>query len=206
MREKKFSRCEPDERRSLLIRSAIVCLEAEGHAGLSVRKITKEANLSQGMITHHFGSIDNLISCAYDFLANDLLRTATEQIKLSNNSPAEKLDFFFEQNFAVESMNPSLLKAWLVFWSLIPHSPHMAEAYKRHNQVIESLLCQLLIEINEEEGLGIEDMTIPSQSLMALLDGIWVRESLHQQENAIENALKISRNWVKMFRGGMFSE
>ncbi|CAH0529868.1 TetR family transcriptional regulator C-terminal domain-containing protein [Vibrio hippocampi] len=205
MREKKFSRCEPDQRRDLLVRSAIRCLEAEGHAGLSVRKITKEANVSQGMVNHHFGSMNALITQAYDVLSQEFMQSISALLENNPNTAADKLDIIFQQNFAKECMSPSYLRAWLVFWSLIPNSPEMAEAYTRNNRELETLLGELLTEISHEDGLVIDDISIASQSLMAVLDGLWVRESIEHRENATENALSVARNWLKMFRGGMFS-
>jgi len=209
MREKKFSRCHADERKDLLIRSAIRCLELEGYAGLSVRKITKEANVSQGMINHHFGSMNALITCAYEVLSKEFLVSLTDYLLNSTDKPTKKLDVFFQLNFAEETLNQMTLKAWLVFWSLIPDSPEMAEAYICNNQKVKELLSELLVEISEEDELVIDDFSTVSDSLMALLDGLWVRECLgHSEassESASEHALKIARNWVKLFRGGMFN-
>lgn len=209
MREKKFSRCHADERKDLLVRSAIRCLELEGYAGLSVRKITKEANVSQGMINHHFGSMNSLITYAYEVLSKEFLQSLTDHLNNNTDNSANKLDIFFQLNFAEETLNQMTLKAWLVFWSLIPDSPEMAEAYFRNNQKVKALLSELLAEISKEDGLIIDDLSIVSDSLMALLDGLWVRECLGRREESIEStskhALKIARNWVKLFRGGMFN-
>jgi AcrR family transcriptional regulator len=205
MREKKFERLDPNERQNLLIQSAIRCLKSEGYAGLSVRKITKEANVSQGMINLHFGSIHSLISQAYDVLSHEFYLSITQQLEVCNGNALDKLDLFFKNNFSEEAMNPDLLKAWLVFWSLIPDSPEMAEAYTQNNKAIENLLSRLLTDISAEEGFTVNDISIASQSLMALLDGIWVRECLENRQTASANALKVARNWVDRFRDGMFN-
>jgi len=212
MREKKFSRCHADERKNLLVRSAIRCLELEGYAGLSVRKITKEANVSQGMINHHFGSMNALITYTYEVLSKEFLQAVTE-VSDSDKTPIEKLDAFFHLNFAAKTLNPMTLKAWLVFWSLIPDSPQMADAYSINDQKVKNLLIKLLIEVSEEHNLTIDDLPNISENLMALLDGLWVRECLggvnntakDASENASEHALKIARDWVKLFLGGVFS-
>ncbi len=201
-KEKKFSRQNPDERKELLIRSALRCLEAEGYSGLSVRKITKEANVSQGMINLHFGSINQLIANAYDTMSHEFLQTTLIQLDDHKGSAADKLDLFFQNNFSEEWMNPGLLRAWLVFWSLIPDSPEMAEAYKRNNQKVETTLKELLLEISQDDDLGISNIDPVSQRLMALLDGLWVRQTLEQRDNASDYALEVARNWLARFRNG----
>ncbi|MGO3344892.1 MAG: TetR family transcriptional regulator C-terminal domain-containing protein [Marinomonas sp.] len=201
MRDKKFSRKDPDERKDVLMRSALRCLEAEGYAGLSVRKITKEANVSQGMINLHFGSMSSLITYTYEVLSKEFLQFIIGHLEACNGSAVEKLDIFFQLSFAEDVMTPELLKAWLVFWSLIPNSPEMAEAYTRHNQKIESVLNQLLIAVCEENELDADDTLLASQSLTALLDGLWVRECLERHPNASDKALRAARDWAKRFCG-----
>lgn len=204
MKEKKFSRCEPNERRDLLVRAAIRCLQEEGYAGLSVRKITKEANVSQGMINLHFGSINQLITSAYDLLSNEFYQFIVAKLDQCDGTTLEKMNLFLQAHFSEDWMNPKLLKAWLVFWSLLPDSPEMAEAYKRNNKKVETLLGDLLVgllnESGREEGIRIDDISPASQQLMTLLDGIWVRQTLEQRPNASEYALEVVHNWLDGFR------
>ena len=46
----KFKRQPPEDRRQALIEATLACLGREGHAGLSVRKISAEAGISIGLI------------------------------------------------------------------------------------------------------------------------------------------------------------
>ncbi len=209
MKIKKFDRYEPDERKALLISSALRCLISEGYSGLSVRKITKEANVSQGLVNHHFGSVYNLIAQTYNVISNDFLQSVQEQIQASSGSAAEKLDIFFRENFSEEALDPDLLKAWLVFWSLIRDSQEMADTYNRVNNETLSLLEELLTNISVEEKLSIDNISMATQSLMALLDGLWVRETLFDNKRKSENkesydALTIARNWLKGYRAEIF--
>ncbi|TBR41994.1 TetR family transcriptional regulator [Marinomonas agarivorans] len=200
MKEKKFSRRDPDERKDLLTRAAIRCLQEEGYAGLSVRKITKEANVSQGMINLHFGSINQLIASAYDLLSTEFYQFIADRLDQCHGTALEKMDLFFQTHFSSQWMNPKLLKAWLVFWSLLPDTPEMAEAYERNNGKVEALLRQLLTQISVEDGLQIDDMASASQRLMALLDGIWVRQNLEQRTAPSDYALEMARDWLARFR------
>ena len=187
----------------LLLRAAMRCLQEEGYAGLSVRKITKEANVSQGMINLHFGSINQLITSAYDLVSTEFYQFIETKLKECEGSAIDKMDLFFQAHFSEEWMNPKLLKAWLVFWSLIPDSPEMAEAYKRNNQAVEHLLAELLTQISQADGLDIPEISPASQRLMALLDGLWVRQTLEQRPHASDYALEVARNWLERFRSGI---
>ncbi|WP_435235860.1 TetR family transcriptional regulator C-terminal domain-containing protein [Psychromonas sp. PT13] len=205
MRIKKFDRIEPDERKALLIKSAIRSLINEGYAGLSVRKIAKEANVSQGLVNHHFGSIYSLITCAYREMSDDFLRSISGYLEISNNSASEQLDAFFCCSFSEQLFEQDLLKPWLVFWSLVSDSEDMANAYEAVNGGIEEILNHLLIEINHEKGLENTDIALATQGLMALLDGLWVRLCLAPEDLSLESALKICRNWAKGYQAGLYT-
>ena len=69
MPRQKAQRATSEERRDHLVRACLKCLVADGHAGISVRRIAKEAGVAVGLVNHHFGSIDALVA-----LDDDLLR------------------------------------------------------------------------------------------------------------------------------------
>ncbi|MDW6091080.1 TetR family transcriptional regulator C-terminal domain-containing protein [Vibrio rhizosphaerae] len=205
MQQKKFERYEADERKSSLIKSTLSCLKSDGYAGLSVRKITREANVSQGMINHHFGSIDALVIHAYDTISNEFFEQTNALIDSHKGSASEKLTIFFRSYISEDNLDPDLMKAWLVFWSLIRNSSDMANTYEYVNDKVETLLNGLLLDISREEGLDITDVSLASQSLIALLDGVWVRTCLSQKCLPPENTMKIFMKWLDAYKLGVFS-
>ena len=60
-----FTRTDAEERRRLLIAAATRVLARDGASGASVRAIAQEAQVSPGLVTHHFGGIDALIAATY---------------------------------------------------------------------------------------------------------------------------------------------
>ncbi|CAG9296823.1 TetR/AcrR family transcriptional regulator [Celerinatantimonas diazotrophica] len=205
MKEKKFQRYDADERKSSLIKSTLNCLKLDGYAGLSVRKITREANVSQGMINHHFGSIDSLVINAYDAISNEFFDQTNALIDSHKGSASEKLIIFFRSYISEDNLDPDLMKAWLVFWSLIRNSQDMASTYEYVNEKIETLLNNLLLNISKEEGLDITDTSLAAQSLIALLDGAWVRTCLSEKNLPPENTMKIFMKWLEAYKLGVFS-
>lgn len=205
MRIKKFERIEPDERKALLVKSAIRSIVSDGYAGLSVRKITKEANVSQGLVNHHFGSVNALITYAYSEISNEFLQSVIHQVNRCEGSAFDKLDTFFHCNFAVELFDQDLLKPWLLFWSLVRDSADMADAYEISNGRVEKILTNLLNDIAQEEKLINTNVTLATQGLIALLDGLWVRQCLAPKKISLENALQVCRNWAKGYKAGLFT-
>ncbi|MDN2662323.1 TetR family transcriptional regulator C-terminal domain-containing protein [Psychromonas sp. 14N.309.X.WAT.B.A12] len=205
MRVKKFDRIEPDERKSLMVQGVIRSLIADGYAGLSVRKITKEANVSQGLVNHHFGSMNALIIYAYQSVSDEFMVNIESMLEACEGDASAQLDAFFRIHFDVESFDQSLLKPWLVFWSLIRDSEGMADAYETANGRIEVILKALLNEIKQDENLQGTNVSLATQGLMALLDGLWVRQCLAPQHISLQDSLSVCRNWTIGFKAGLYN-
>ena len=50
--------------RQRILEAAMAAIEAEGEAGLRILEIAAEADVAQGLISHHFGSRDGLVAAA----------------------------------------------------------------------------------------------------------------------------------------------
>ena len=205
--ERKFVRFEPDERKELLINSAIECLISEGYAGLSVRKITKQAQVSQGLVNHHFGSMYNLIAQAYRYISDKYLSLIKDKIEQTPQTTAtDKMRFFFDEYISGEALDPDLLKAWLVFWSLTRDSQEMYQTYSEVNVTTLALLKSILLEIAQEEELSTQNLDFAVDSLMALTDGIWLRGCLSSSGLPdAEKGRRIADHWLETFKSGGFN-
>ena len=70
--KKKSDRLSPPERRGQLIEATLVCLMREGMSGLSSRKICAQAQVSVGLLNHHFTSQEDLVAAAYEEISNHM--------------------------------------------------------------------------------------------------------------------------------------
>lgn len=204
-RQLKFHRFDPDDRRDQLVRAALRCLMAEGHTGLSVRRIAKEANVSQGLVNHHFGSIDALVGRAYEILANELLQSLEEGILAAPQTPADRLDALITGTFSSRVLDPELLSAWIVFWSLVRHSQEIDEIHTRTYQNYVAMLRSLLSDLISAEDLKVRDVRLASIGLSALLDGLWLEGCLNPENFTAEDAINICRGWIEGLRRGVFA-
>ena len=143
----KCHRASPGVRREALINATLACLRKYGHHGVSTRRIAAEADVSAGLITHHFPSISALVAAAYEALAMSLLRSIRQHEREVGATPRERLRRFFEACFAPALIGPGLFNTWLVFWSMVAHDAAVRAVQHRtrvaYRQVLESLLGQL---------------------------------------------------------------
>ena len=94
--EARFSRMEPELRKANLIAATLVCLKRHGFQGASIRKISAEAGVSVGLISHHYAGKDELVADAY--MAHHRAGhdpAARRQWSRRRRMPAKRLSAFF---------------------------------------------------------------------------------------------------------------
>jgi TetR/AcrR family transcriptional repressor of bet genes len=157
-----------------------------------------------GLVNHHFGSIDVLIADAYQKLSLGITNALQLEVDQAG-SAAERLDAFLVGSFSPRVLDPSLLSVWVVFWSLIRHSPHVSNAHEKGYSAYRNLLERLLSDLAAEENFQISNAALAAIGLSAMLDGLWLEWCLNPKTFGAENALDICRRWVIGLRRGAFS-
>ena len=201
--EPKFRREPPQARREELITATLTCLRKFGNAGVSVRRISKEAGVSMGLINHHFAGIDALVAAAYTALAQRLL-AKSRRVALAATDPTRRLHLFFAASFTPEALDPALFHTWLVFWSLVPHSRAMRAVRDRTSRETRALLETLLSPLQRLPGVPAFRIGAAALGLSALMDGLWVELSLNPASIAAADAVALCDDWVHGLAAGAF--
>ncbi|WP_342641131.1 TetR family transcriptional regulator C-terminal domain-containing protein [Rhodoligotrophos ferricapiens] len=192
----KFERKLPEERRRILIAATLKCLGEQGHAGLSVRKISAEAGISIGLINHHYPSKDALVAQAYETLAMGLLDGAKAAVAQANPTPRERLTAFFRATFAASGFDHGTFRAWVVFWGMIGDSRLLAETHDRTYGEFRSCLEDLLADFTGGTPKTVPDIRLAAIGLSALMDGLWLERCLNPATFSIDEALQICDSWL----------
>jgi TetR/AcrR family transcriptional regulator, transcriptional repressor of bet genes len=202
--EPKFRREPPEARREDLIAATLACLKKFGHEGVSVRRISAEAGVTMGLITHHFHGIDALLASAYESLAQQLLSRSRDPALELSDEPLASLHAFFAASFEPEALDPALFRTWLVFWSLVPHSPQLRAVRERAYGETRATLETLLSRLNRTPGVPAFKVGSAAIGLSALMDGLWVELSLNPSSFAPSEAVSHCDDWVHGLAAGAF--
>jgi len=200
----KFRRESPGARREELIAATLVCLSRFGHEGVSVRRISAEAGVSMGLITHHFAGIDALVAAAYEALAAQLLSRSREPALALAGEPTSSLHAYFCASFAPQALDPAIFRTWLVFWSLVPHSPQLRAVRDRAYAETRATLETLLTGLRRTPGAPPFRVAAAAIGLSALMDGLWVELSLNPSSFEAQYAVALCDDWVHALAAGAF--
>lgn len=199
----RFRREAPEERRRQLGEAALRCIVRNGNAGVSLRQVAAEACVTQGLITHHFGEINELVAYAFDIMSEGLMNRMMQAVEAAGEKPRDRLDAFIDVSFSPMLFDKDVLGVWVVFWGLILHSPRMSAAQKNEYSGYLSTVGRLISDVAREEGFEIGDERLTAISFTAIMDGLWLAWCLNPNSFAPEDGIRICHAWIDGLRRGV---
>lgn len=200
-----YRRETAEDRRRQLGEAALRCIQRNGHAGVSVRQIAAEAGVTQGLITHHFGEVNELVAYAFDLMAADIQSGIAAAIAEADDTPAARMDACIEASFSPEIFDQSTLGVWIVFWGLVLHSPKMSAAQQRDNGIYVSRMEALISDLAGAEGFPVANPRLAAIQFAAMFDGLWLNWCLNPTSFSPEDGIALCRNWVEGLRRGAYA-
>ena len=201
----RFRREAPEDRRRQLGEAALRCIVKHGNAGVSVRQIAAEAGVTQGLITQHFGEINELVAYAFDIMSSGLLQGLLGAVEEAEPTPQKRLDAFIEASFSPLLFDRGVLGVWVVFWGLILHSPRMSASQQGEYSSYVATVEGLIGDLAAAEGFSIGDIRLTAVALTALLDGLWLAWCLNPDSFKPEEGIRLCRNWLEGLRRGAYA-
>jgi AcrR family transcriptional regulator len=177
-----------------LIQSTLHSLMEEGVDGCSVRKICDRAGMSVGLINYHFGTLNELLAAAYLGLAYSLMDEAIVKSK-GSELPRQRLSAFITASFSDSVMQRKILRAWVVFWSLIDRAPQIKDAHDASNQAFRVHLEHSFCELDRVRSV-VPSPRMAAIGLTALMDGLWLEWCLSSKTFRADEAVSLCEQWV----------
>ena len=170
----RHSRESPDVRRKSIIQAAMRSIAKYGYPGTTIGRICAEAQVSRGLINHHFGTKEELIRQSYQELCEEWTFQTRDLLLETHRDPEEKLRAMIRVSFGPTVFKQDHLGIWIGFWSVIGKSPSLKklnrELYKQDRGAYEKAFD----EIAAKRGKSI-DSRRAAIALSALMDGLWLQ-------------------------------
>ncbi len=179
--EVKYRRKNSHSRRQDLIAAGIRCLGEGGISNFTIDKICKQANVSRGLINHHFKSKDEFLLCIYDQMTAHL-------VEIDNNASAQQhIVGLIERSFDQNSFEKSNLRAWLAIWGEVATHTELRQLHESRYQIYKNNLVHSVDELAKAKSINIDADTVARQ-LIALIDGLWLEYCLHSNSFSLDAA------------------
>jgi TetR/AcrR family transcriptional repressor of bet genes len=168
-----------------------------------VRAVAAKANVSPGLVAHHFKGIDDLIVATYDHVGQQVAEALTEAMETALDGSESKLRAFIEASFKPPVLDRDLLAIWLSFWSLVRRDPGVRKVHKKVYTDYRRRLEELIADVAAARRIKI-DAHLAALGFTAMLDGLWLELCLDPTTFSREDALRIAHAWVDDLVAGGF--
>ncbi|WP_119270914.1 TetR family transcriptional regulator C-terminal domain-containing protein [Taklimakanibacter deserti] len=168
----RFARVEADLRRQMLIDAAIRCLAEGGIAAFTVDRISREANVSRGLINHHFNGISGLLIEVYEAMTQSMIAAGRETL-FFEGSAEERLAQVIETMFRPPMFSKSSLRAWLALWGEVATNPRLKASHRKSYDAYRKAIGDALGEIAVARKVKTNGEAL-AMTVIALIDGLWI--------------------------------
>lgn len=157
-----------------------------GYAGTTIEKICAEAQVSRGLINHHFGSKDELIRQSYKALCDEW-KYNTQDALGGQRDPEDELRAAIRMSFSPSYFKPGYLGIWLGFWSVIGKSPALKKLNRDLCSQDQAVFRTLIEKVAAKRGIAL-DAQAHATALLALMDGLWLQWCLDPKIFTVQQA------------------
>ncbi|PCQ36154.1 transcriptional regulator BetI [Providencia rettgeri] len=181
-------------RKQQLIQATLDVINEVGMQEASFVLIARKAGVSRGIISHYFRDKNGLLEATMRHIQYQLGFAVAMRLRMLTGAEAKlRIQAIVEGNFDPTQTSEAAMKTWLAFWASSMHQPNL----NRLQQVNDR---RLYSNLSYEFGrvLNKADARMAAKGLAALIDGLWLRSALSNEQFPVKDALKITNEYIDM--------
>ncbi|TPP10273.1 transcriptional regulator BetI [Rhizobium glycinendophyticum] len=177
-------------RRKALVDAALKTIGHHGSLTVTMSQIAREAGVSAALAHHYFGSKDQLLIETIRTLLRQLRADAV--IALSQaETPRARISAVIRVSFQADQFAPKVVAAWLAFYSEAQRSEEVRRLLVVYTRRLHSNLMSGLRPL-----CGAFDAGRIADGAAAMIDGLYIRQSLKAAPLSIEASVALVEDYV----------
>jgi AcrR family transcriptional regulator len=160
----RFRRYPADQRATMLVNAGLACLARGGLQAFTVNNISAEAGASRGLIAHHFGGKDGLLSAVYAAAYRNFL-----SVLMPDDAP--DLRSLLDAAFSDDLFRRDPLNIWL--WGEIAVNPRLRAEHRRQYGALLARMEAAIARHAAAVGRHVDAAAL-ALAVVALIDGLWL--------------------------------
>ncbi len=174
--EPKFRREPASLRKETLIQATLALIAEHGVRGATVRAIAKRANVSQGLIRHHFSSKEDLITAAYENHMTSMTNLTSALAAVSDSSASARLTAFVTASLQPPVVDPDSVMLWASFFNKVREDARMRQIHEQTYHDFRNRLEVLIREALAESNITVQSDKLRQMAVAAnaVIDGLWM--------------------------------
>ena len=132
-------------RREQIVRATVRCLARDGYARLTLKKVAREAGVSQGILHYYFADKRAMLVATLTAVSRDVDRRVAAAQSRAPREPAARLRALVRTCLDVAVDRPEFWVVFLEFWGEMVHDRRLravnAEVYTRTRRLLARLIA-----------------------------------------------------------------
>lgn len=192
----KYRRYEAPERREMLVEAGLACLADGGVSGFTIDRICEAAGgASRGLITHHFGSKQQLLRACYATAYDRMLGAAAP-----GGSAQTSLTEMIEALLSDDYTSQGTLRAWLAMWGEVANDPDLMLEHRRYYDHYLERVVQAIREASDGRTLAISEDALATL-FISMVDGLWLERCLDPERLSRADVRQACYDLLEAFLG-----
>ncbi|MEC9466993.1 MAG: TetR/AcrR family transcriptional regulator, partial [Actinomycetota bacterium] len=170
-----------------ILDAVISCIVEGGIAGVSMRAVAEEANVSLGLLNYHFAGKQSLINAAFRLACDRLQVTALEALD-GVVGAEERVRAFVRGSVQEEFLTPEYLRLRLVLWAAGRLDPEIGDADLRLYEAYVTRMAALIAEACP--GAPADEARTRADDVALFQNGLWLNWARFGDRGTLERGLR----------------
>ncbi len=187
-------------RREQIVRATIRCLAREGYSGLTMKKVARQAGVSQGILHYYFADKRAILVAVLQRVMADLDRRVVRETRGARD-PRQQLRALIGACLSVATEAREFWMVFVEFWGEMMHDRTLlrvnAELYERTRRIIGAVVSRGVRE-------GAFRKVLPDEAgavILALVDGLSLQVTFDPRAFSLARAKRICEDTVWRYLG-----
>src|SRR6056297_147146 len=176
-------------RRAALVEATIHEIGARGALDVTVSQIARRAGMSSALAHHYFGSKEQIFAAAMRHILT-LYGAEVRGALTMAKTPRARIEAIIRANFAPTQFREEMVAAWLNFYVQAQESEDARRLLHVYQKRLRSNLHHAFRQLAPANARTL------TRGLAAMIDGLYIRQALHEQPLSREAAINVLLHYI----------
>ena len=188
-------------RREQIVRATIRCLSREGYTRLTMKKVAREAGVSQGILHYYFADKRAMLAATLEVATRDLDRRVAAAQSRTGGDPAARLRALVRACLEVAVRRPEFWVVFVEFWGEMLHDRRLRDLNTAVYTRTRRLLARLIAEGVRSGRFRAVDPARAAAVVLGLVDGLSLQLTFDPDAFSVAEATRLSAEALDHYLG-----
>lgn len=189
-------------RREQIVRATVRCLAREGYTRLTMKKVAREAGVSQGILHYYFTDKRAILTATLAAVSRDLDRRVAAAQSRTGRDPGARLRALVRACLEVAVRRPEFWVVFVEFWGEMAHDRRLREVNAEVYDRTRALIARLIADGVRTGRFRAVDPRRAAAVVLGLVDGVSLQLTFDPEVFSLAEAARFCDDALGRYLGG----